>query len=175
MVYLELHLGEAVLGLLQDLEMGLGLLPGIAYLDHLLGSKTCLKPHPGDEVNVILPLNQKHCLTLPEHEVILHHPQNSTIRVSHLREKEVGQSHQSTRKLWLEPLLGKEVDLGLPKSLMESPAHPLRKEVTQTPLQILNPRLEPPLDRGVILDHLQRLTASLDLLPGSVGLAHLLK
>lgn len=58
---------------------------------------------------------------------------------------------------------------------MESPARPLRKEVTQTPLQILNPRLEPLLDRGVILDHLQRLTASLDLLPDSVGLAHLLK
>lgn len=54
-------------------------------------------------------------------------------------------------------------------------AHPLRKEVNRTLLQILNPRLEPLLDRGVALDHLQRLTANLDPHPGSVGLAHLLK
>lgn len=74
--------------------MGLGLLLGIAYLAHLPGSKIHLRPHPGDEVNVILPLNQKHCLRLPEHEVILHHPQSSTTRVSLLREKEVGQNHQ---------------------------------------------------------------------------------
>lgn len=94
MVYPELHLGEAGLGLLQDLEMGLGLLLGIAYLDLLLGSKILLKPHPGDEVNVTLPLNQKHCLRLPEHEVILHHPQNTTTRVLPLREKGVGQNHQ---------------------------------------------------------------------------------
>jgi hypothetical protein len=37
MVCLERHLGEAGLGLLQDLEMGLGLLLGIAYLGPLLG------------------------------------------------------------------------------------------------------------------------------------------
>lgn len=94
MVYPEPHLGEAGLGLLQDLEMGLGLLLGIAYQGHLLGSKIHLRPHPGDEVNVTLLLNQKCCLRLPEHEVILHHPRSSTTRVSPLREKEVGQNHQ---------------------------------------------------------------------------------
>lgn len=52
---------------------------------------------------------------------------------------------------------------------------PHRKEVSQTLLQILNPRLELLSDRGVTLDHLQRLTTNLDTLPGSVGLAHLLK
>lgn len=93
MVYPELHQGEAGLGLLQDLEMGLGLLLGIAYLVPLLGSKIHLKPHPEGEVNVILPLNQKHCLRLPEHEVILHHPQSST-SVLPLREREVGQNRQ---------------------------------------------------------------------------------
>lgn len=94
MVYPEPHLGEAGLGLLQDLEMGLGLLLGIAYLGPLLGSKKHLKPHPGDEVNVTLLQNLKHCLRLLEPEVILHHPQNVITRVSPLREKEVGQSHQ---------------------------------------------------------------------------------
>lgn len=94
MVYLELHLGEADLGLLHDLEMGLGLLLGIAYLGPLLGSKIHLRPHPGDEVNVTLLQNQRHCLRLLEPEVILHHPQNATTRVSPLREKEVGQNHQ---------------------------------------------------------------------------------
>lgn len=93
MVYPELHLGEAGLGLLQDLEMGLGLLLGIAYLGPLLGSKIHLKPHPGDEVNVTLLQNQKYCPTLLEPKVILHHPQNAT-RVSPLKEKEVGQNHQ---------------------------------------------------------------------------------
>lgn len=58
---------------------------------------------------------------------------------------------------------------------MENLVRPHRKEVSQTLLQILNPRLELLLDRGVTLDHLQRLTANLDTLPGSVGLAHLLK
>lgn len=58
---------------------------------------------------------------------------------------------------------------------MENRVHHLRKEVNQTLLQILNLRLEPLLDRGVTLDHLQRLTANLDPLPGSVGLVHLLK
>lgn len=57
---------------------------------------------------------------------------------------------------------------------MENP-RPHRKEVSQTLLQILNPRLELLSDRGVTLDHLQRLTTNLDTLPGSVGLAHLLK
>lgn len=93
MVYPELHQGEAGLGLLQDLEMGLGLLLGIAYLGPLLGSKIHLKPHPGDEVSVTLPLNQKHCLRLPEHEVDLHHLQSST-SVLPPREREVGQNHQ---------------------------------------------------------------------------------
>lgn len=88
----DLHLGEADLALLQDLEMGLGLLLDIAYLDPLLGSKIHLKPHPGIEVNVTLPLNQKHCLRRPGHKVVLHHHQN--IRVSPLREREVGQNHQ---------------------------------------------------------------------------------
>lgn len=94
MVYPELHLGEAGLGLLQDLEMGLGLLLGIAYLGPLLGSKKQLKPHPGGEVNVTLLQNIKHCLRLLEPEVILHHPQNVITRVSPLRDKEVGQNHQ---------------------------------------------------------------------------------
>lgn len=58
---------------------------------------------------------------------------------------------------------------------MENPVHPHRKEVSQTLLQILNPRLELLSDRGVALDHLQRLTTNLDTLPGSVGLVHLLK
>lgn len=58
---------------------------------------------------------------------------------------------------------------------MENPVHPHRKEVSLTLLQILNPRLGLLSDRGVTLDHLQRLTANLDTLPGSVGLAHLLK
>lgn len=58
---------------------------------------------------------------------------------------------------------------------MENPVHPLKKEVNQTPLQILNPRLEPLLDRGVTLVHPQRLRANLDPLPGSVGLVHPLK
>lgn len=94
MAYLELHLGEAGLGLLQDLEMGLGLHLGIAYLGPLLGSKIHLKPHPGDKVNVTLLQNLKRCLRLLEPEVILHYPQNATTRVSPLREKEVGQNHQ---------------------------------------------------------------------------------
>lgn len=94
MVYPELHLGEAGLGLLQDLEMGLGLLLGIASLGPLLGSKIHLKPRPEDEVNVTLLQNQKRCLRLLEPEVILHHPQSATTRVSLLREKEVGQNHQ---------------------------------------------------------------------------------
>lgn len=94
MVCLELHLGEAGLGLLQDLEMGLGLLLGIAYLGPLLGSKIHLKPPPGNGVNVTLLQNQKRCLRLLEPEVILHHPQNATTRVSPLREKEVGPNHQ---------------------------------------------------------------------------------
>lgn len=94
MVYPELHLGEVGLGLLQDLEMGLGLLLGIACLGPLLGSKIHLKLHPGDEVNVTLLQNQKHCLRLREPEVILHHPQNAITRVSLLREKEVAQNHQ---------------------------------------------------------------------------------
>lgn len=58
---------------------------------------------------------------------------------------------------------------------MENPVCPHRKEVSQTLLQILNPRLELLSDNGVILDHLQRLTANLDILPGLVGLALLLK
>lgn len=58
---------------------------------------------------------------------------------------------------------------------MENPVHPHRKEVNQTLLQILNLRLELLLDRGVVLDHLQRLTANLDTLLSSVGLVHLLK
>lgn len=58
---------------------------------------------------------------------------------------------------------------------MENPVCPHRKEVIQTRLQILNPRLELLSDREAILDHLRRLTANLDTLPGSVGLAHLLK
>lgn len=45
---------------------------------------------------------------------------------------------------------------------MENPAHPLRKEVNQILLQILSPRLEPLLDRGVTLGHLRKLTANLD-------------
>lgn len=73
--------------------MGLELLLGIAYLGPLLGSKTHLKAPPGDEVNVTLLQNEKHCLRLLEPEVILHHPQSAT-RVSPLREKEVGQNHQ---------------------------------------------------------------------------------
>lgn len=93
MVCPELRLGEADLGLLQDLEMGLGVLLGIACLGHLLGSKMHLIPHPGDEVNVTLPQNQKHCLRLQEHEA-LHHPQSTTTKVSPLKEKEAGQNHQ---------------------------------------------------------------------------------
>lgn len=93
MVCPELHLGEAGLGLLQDLEMGLGVLLGVAYQVRLLGSKIHLKPHPGDKVNVTLHLNQKHCLRLQEHKA-LHHPQSSTTKVSPLREKEVGQNPQ---------------------------------------------------------------------------------
>lgn len=58
---------------------------------------------------------------------------------------------------------------------MENPVHPHRKEVNQTLLQILNLRLELLLDRGVVLDHLQRLTVNLDTLLSSVGLVHLLK
>lgn len=58
---------------------------------------------------------------------------------------------------------------------MENPVHPHRKEVNQTLLQILNLRLELLLDRGVVLDHLQRLTANLDTLLSSVGLVRLLK
>lgn len=58
---------------------------------------------------------------------------------------------------------------------MENPVCPHKKEVSRTLLQILNPRLEHLSDREATLDHLQRLTANLDTLLGSVGLAHLLK
>lgn len=58
---------------------------------------------------------------------------------------------------------------------MENPVCPHKKEVSQTLLQILNPRLELLSDREATPDHLQRLTANLDTLLGSVGLAHLLK
>lgn len=58
---------------------------------------------------------------------------------------------------------------------MGNPVHPRRKEVNQTHLQSLNPRLELLLDRGVTLAHLQKLTANLDTRPSSVGLVHLLK
>lgn len=123
-------------------------------------------------MNVTLPLNQKYCLRLPGHKVVLHHPQSLTISVSPLRERGVDQSHQLNRKLWVGHLLGKEADLGHPKNLMGNPVHPLRKEVNQILLQILKLRLEHPLGRGVTLDHLQRLIANLGPLP---GLAHLLK
>lgn len=125
-------------------------------------------------MNVILLQNQKFCLRLLGQGVILHHPQNST-SVLPPREKEVGQNHQLNRRLWLGLLLGSEVDLDLLKNLMRNPVHPLRKEVNQTLLQILKLRHECHLDKGVILDHLQRLIANPDFLLSSVGLAHPLK
>lgn len=126
-------------------------------------------------MNVILPQNQKHCLRLLGQEVVLHHPQSSTTSVLPLREKEVDQNHQLSRKLWLGPPLGREVHLDLLKSLTGNPLHLLRREVSQILLQILKPRHEPHLGRGVTLDPLQRLTANPELLLGAVGLAPLLK
>lgn len=125
-------------------------------------------------MNVILLQNQKLCLRLLGQGVVLHHPQNSTSVLPH-REKEVGLSHRLNRRLWLGLLLGREVDLDLLKNLMRNPVHPLRKEVNQTLLLILKLKHECHLDRGVVLDHLQRSIANPDLLLSSVGLAHLLK
>lgn len=122
---------------------------------------------------MILLQNQKLCLRLQGQGVILRHPQSST-SVLLPKEKEVAQNHQLNRRLWLGLLSGREVDLDRLKSLMGNPVHPLRKEVNQTLPQILNLRHECNLDRGVILDHLQRLTANPDRLD-VVGLAHLLK
>lgn len=126
-------------------------------------------------MNVILPQNQKCCLRLLDQEVTLHHLQSSTISVSPPREREVGQNHQLNRKLQKGLLLDREVDLDRLKNLMGSPVHLLRKEVSPTLLQILKPRHEAHLGRGVTLDHLQRLTVSPELLLGAVGLPHPLK
>lgn len=122
---------------------------------------------------MILPQNQKFCLRLLGQGVILHHPQNS-VSVLHPREKEVGQNHRLNKRLWLGLLLGSGVDLDL-QNLMRNLVHPLKKEVNQTLLQILKLRHECHLDKGVILDHLQRLIANPDLLLSAVGLVHLLK
>lgn len=124
-------------------------------------------------MNVILLQNQKLCLRLLGQEVVLHHPQNSSVLPP--REKEVGQNHQLNKRLWVGLLLGREVDLDLLKNLMRNPVHPLRKEVIQTLLQMLKLKHECHLDKGVVLDHLQRLIANPDLLLSLVGLAHPLK
>lgn len=81
-----------------------------------------------------------------------------------------------SRRLWLGLLLAREVSLNLRKKLTGNhPVSPLRKEVSLTLLQILRPRHVCRSDRGVTLGPPQRLTASLDLLPGAVVLAHPLK
>lgn len=121
---------------------------------------------------MILLQNQKLCLRLLGQGVVLHHPQNSSVPP---REKEVGQNHQLNKRLWVGLLLGREVDLDLLKNLMRNPVHPLRKEVIQTLLQMLKLKHECHLDKGVVLDHLQRLIANPDLLLSLVGLAHPLK
>lgn len=126
-------------------------------------------------MNVILLQNQKLCLRLLDQEVVHHHPRSSTTRVLPPREKEVGQNLQLNRRLWLGLLLGREVDLDLLKNLMGNRVHPLKREVSQTLLQILKLRHEYRLEKGVALDHLQRSRANLDLLLGAVDLAHLLK
>lgn len=58
---------------------------------------------------------------------------------------------------------------------MGNQVHPLKKEVSQTPLQILKLRYECLSERGAALDHLQKSRANRDLLLGAVDLAHLLK
>lgn len=113
-------------------------------------------------MNVILLQNQKLCLRLLGQGVVLHHPQNSSVLPP--REKEVGQNHQLNKRLWVGLLLGREVDLDLLKNLMRNPVHPLRKEVIQTLLQMLKLKHECHLDKGVVLDHLQKLIANPDLL-----------
>lgn len=124
-------------------------------------------------MNVILLQNQKLCLRLLGQGVVLHHPRNST-SVLPPREREVGQSHQLNRRLWLGLLLGREADLDHLKNLMRNLVHPLRKEVNQI-LQILKLRHECRLDRGVVLDHLRKLKVNPDFLLSSVGLAPPLK
>lgn len=118
MVYPELHQGEAGLGLLQDLEMGLGLPRGTACLGPLLERKIYLEHHPEGEANVILRQNRKLCLRLLGQGVVLHHLQSSTTSVLLPREKEVGQNHQLIRKLWLGLPWGREVVRDPLKNLM---------------------------------------------------------
>lgn len=124
---------------------------------------------------MILLQNQKLCLRLLGQEVVHHPPQSSTTSVLPPREKEVGQNPQLNRRLWLGLLLVRGVDLDLLKNLTGSQVDPLKKEVNQTLLQILKLRHEYRLEKGVALDHLQRLRANPDLLLGAVDLAHLLK
>lgn len=82
------------------------------------------------------------------------------------------QNPQSSRRLWLGPLSDKEVSLNLLKKLMGNLAFPLRKEVSLTLLQIPRLRHGCPLDKGVALDHLQKVTANLKLLLGAADQAH---
>ena len=126
-------------------------------------------------MNVIPLQNQKLCLRLLGQGVVLHLPRSSTISVLPPREREVGQSHQLNRRLWLGHLLGRDVGLDLLRNSMGNPVHPLRREVSQTLLQILKLRHECHSGRGVTLDPLLRWTANPGLLLGVAGLAHPLR
>lgn len=84
----------------------------------------------------------------------------------------MGQNPQLSRRHWLGPLLDKEVSLNLLKKLMGNLAFPLRKEVSLTLLQIPRLRDGCPSDKGVALDHLQKVTANLKLPLGAADLAH---